>query len=386
MSRLQKVLDESVKTHDLPFVVAMAADGRELRFCGSAGEAAPGHAADQNTLFKLFSMSKAVCATAAMILIDRGKLDVDTAVREILPEFAELRVLDGFDGEVPRLRAPHTEATIRHLASHTAGLAYEPWNANITRYMEIAGHPSIITGTKASLLYPMTAEPGTRWSYGPGVDWLGLVVEAVDGRGIVQFCQDEIFDPLRMPNTAFEVADAGAGRLSGVYIRNGRGGFDAIDIGPPVRPEVYYMGHSLYGTAADYIRFLRMFLNRGELEGSRVLSEQAVDFMLSDHANGLRFARMVSCSPLSGNVDPFPGADLSHSFGFLLTKGDIPGMRSAGSQGWAGLLNSHYWFDVKKNLCAVFMTQSLPFCDPRYMKRFKEFEKAVYSTLSLLAP
>lgn len=382
MSCLQHVVSTSVAEGDLPFVVAMVGGSRGGHFSGAAGKATATDDAGEDTLFRLFSMSKAVCATAAMVLIDRGKLDIDTPVQEILPDFGLLRVLDGFDGDIPRLRVPRTEATVRHLATHTVGLAYEPWDARITRYMELTGHPSIITGKKAALFYPMSADPGTRWSYGQGVEWLGLLVEAVSGRNIVRFCQEEIFDPLGMSSTCFEVPSDSVQRLSSVFIRNEQGTFDAIDIGPPTEPETYYMGHSLYGTPSDYLRFLRMFLNRGELDGRRILSDQAVEFMLSDHARGLKFEKMISCSSLSADVNPFPGSQMTHSLGFLMNEDDIPGMRRQGSQGWAGLLNSHYWVDPKSDLAGVFMTQSLPFCEPRFIKRFREFERAVYATMT----
>ena len=377
-SSLQTVLDQSVASGDVPFVVAMVTDAAGIRFSGASGEASPGRSANTDTIFRVFSMSKAICATAAAILIDRGRLNVDTAVQAILPEFAQVQVLEGFVEGEPVLRRPRNLATIRHLASHTSGLAYEPWSEKMSLYMERTGHPSIITGTSASLFYPMMTDPGSEWAYGPGVDWLGLVVEAVDGRDIARFCREEIFEPLGMTDTYFDVPAGAAERLAAVSLRMAGGDFERIVIGPPLDPEVYFMGQALYCTAPDYIRLLRMFLNRGQLDENRILSEDAIAFMLSDQTRGLPFVKMSSCSPLAADVDPFPGAYLTHSFGFLRNEHDISGMRSAGAQGWAGLLNSHYWFDPAKEVAAVFMTQSLPFADPRYMQRFNAFERAVY--------
>jgi methyl acetate hydrolase len=139
------------------------------------------------------------------------------------------------------------------------------------------------------------------------------------------------------------------------------------------------MGHTLYGTAPDYIRFLRAYLNRGQLDGNLILSEKTATWVLEDQMRGLAFQRLASSSPLTADFNPFPGVPLTHSFGFLRNEADVPGMRSAGSQSWAGVLHSHYWLDPKKNIAAVFMTQSFPFVEPRFMKAYAEFEKAVYA-------
>ena len=208
MSGMNQVLERAVAAQDVPFAVGMAADADGVRYSGAVGDAAPGRPAGEDTVFRIFSMTKAIGAVAAMILIDRGKMGFDTPVADILPEFARVQVLDGFDGDTPILRAPKTQATLRHLATHTSGLEYEFWNGDVARYMEATGHPTILSGLKASLFYPMMTDPGTRWGYGVGIDWLGQVVEAVDGRRIDAFCREEIFEPLDMANTAFELDDA----------------------------------------------------------------------------------------------------------------------------------------------------------------------------------
>jgi len=183
---------------------------------------------------------------------DRRRLTRDSgSVESIIPEFKEIKVLDGFDGDAPRLRAPRTKATVRNLATHTSGLVYKLWNADIPRYMQATGHPSILSGLKSSLNYPLAFDPGERWDYGIGIDWLGQVVEAVDGRRIDRFCREEILDPLDMNDTGFEVEDK-TDRLASVSMRGEDGKFGAFDIAPPTRPEFYGMGHALYSTAPDW--------------------------------------------------------------------------------------------------------------------------------------
>jgi methyl acetate hydrolase len=186
MSKLQAVLDASAQAGDVPFAVAMVGDKNGIKWSGGAGERSPGQAASIDTVFRVFSMTKAVGSTAAMILIDRGKLNPDTPVEDILPEFAKIQVLDRFDGDKPILRAPKTKATVRNLATHTNGLEYEFWNSDVAKYLAVTSHPTILSGLKASLFYPMTTDPGTRWGYGIGIDWLALLWQIYSRRCLLQ--------------------------------------------------------------------------------------------------------------------------------------------------------------------------------------------------------
>ncbi len=381
MRDLNTILSDAVDNRDLPFVVGMVASSQGMIFSGTAGEAAKGRMAAEDTVFRIFSMTKAIGALAAMILIDRGRLSMDTPVADILPAWNDLRVLDGFDGDTPVMRAPATQATMRHLATHTSGLEYEFWNADMPKYLEATGLPTILSGLRESLNYPLTSDPGTRWGYGPGIDWLGQAVEAVDGRRIDAFCREEIFEPLGMHDTAFE-PDGMEARLSDVSIRGEDGEFAPFELAPPPRPEVYGMGHALYSTAPDYLRFLRMVLNGGELDGNRVLSQAAVQDMLANQMQGLEFRPMISVAPpLTADVDLFPGQKLTHGFAFLRNEEPVPGKRSAGSLGWAGVCNTHYWIDPARDVAAVIMTQSLPFVEPPMLKTYDAFERAVYADL-----
>jgi CubicO group peptidase (beta-lactamase class C family) len=376
---IQAVLDDAVAQQQLPFVVGMTANAAGVTFSGAAGEAAAGLAAADDTVFRIFSMTKAVGSTAAMILIDRGQLDFDTPVQDVLPEFAEIRVLDGWDGDRPRLRAPRVKATARHLATHTSGLEYEFWRAEPGEFLAKTGGVSILSGLKSSMFYPMVTDPGTRWGYGPSIDWLGLMVEKISGQRIDVFLREELFGPLGMPDTDVEVRAHMAPRLAAVKARGPDGRFADFELAPPSNPEVYGMGHALYSTPRDYLRFLRMFLGRGALDGRRVLSEAAVERMLQNHMGTLVFERMTTVAPpITADFDPFEGTVKTHSFGFLRNEADIPGRRHAGSQSWAGVLNTHYWFDPRADLAGVIMTQSLPFVEPPFMAAYDAFERAAY--------
>jgi methyl acetate hydrolase len=371
---LQRILDEAILSRAVPFLIAGTANSTGITFQGVSGPTVT-----FDSVLRIYSMTKAVAGLALAILIEREAIALDGPVSDILPEFADLKVLAGFDGDEPVLRAPKTVCTVRHLASHTSGLAYEFWSDDLMRYRKIAGHPSVMTGKLAALPYPLLFDPGTRWGYGIGIDWLGRVIEAVSGERINAFCRREVFEPLGMDSTAFEMEPTLAARLSPAFVRDGDE-FLAKRMAPPANPGFYGMGHALYSSAGDYLRFLRMLLRGGELDGTRVVSAETCAMLLANHTGALAIEPMRSVlASNSHDVDVFPGTRKSHSLAAIRVEEDVPGMRSAGSQGWAGVLNSHWWIDPQRDIAAVFMTQLAPFADPQLMAAYERFERAVYA-------
>lgn len=381
MEELSEILTKAVAAHAAPFLVAQAVSADGILHTVAAGEARPGVPASDQTVLRIFSQTKAVGALAAMILIERGQIGFDTPVVDILPGFAELPVLEGFDGDEPRLRAQKTVCTVAHLASHTSGLAYEYWSPETKRWMELTGHPTVFSGQRQALNYPLVSDPGTEWHYGPGSDWLGRVVEVVDGRRIDRFCREEIFAPLGMDDTAFELDELLEARLADVVSRDGEG-FRPSRSGPPPKPEFFGMGHALYSTAADYARFLRMVLRGGELDGNRILRPESIEVMLAARTGELHVQRMHSIAPrVSRDFEPFPGLTMTHSMAWCRLEEDAEERRRAGSQFWAGALNTHCWLDPKAGVAAVFMTQLAPWADAALMDAFEAYERAVYAKL-----
>ncbi len=381
-SRIDTALEQGVRDGLTPGVVAMAATRDGVAYAGAFGQRGAEDAAPMtaDAVFRLFSMTKAIGSLAALKLVEAGSLDLDAAVADILPEFDAVQVLDGFDGDAPRLRAPKSRATVRQLATHTSGAVYEFWSADIARYLRATARPSVLAGTKAALHgYPLAFDPGARWDYGVGIDWLGQVVEAVSGQRIDAFCAEQIFAPLGMADTAFECEGPLRDRLVGAQAATPEG-WKPIPLAPPPHPEVYGMGHCLYGTAGDYLRFLRMILNDGALDGARVLKPETLRLMTKNQIGALDMTPMRTAIPqISADVDLFPGARMKHSIGFALTLDDIPAKRRAGSMGWAGVLNTHYWVDPASDVAGVIMMQHLPFVDARALSLYDAFERAVYA-------
>ncbi len=384
MQSIAKVLEDHVAAGHTPGVVASVATRDGVAFEGAAGLRALGgdQAMTTDTVFRAFSMTKAVGAAAAAKCIEDGLLTLETPVEDVLPAWKDVKVLKGFDGEAPILEAPKTKATLRHLATHTSGLVYEFWNEGQGRYMAATEAPTILSGLKAALhSYPLAFEPGTKWDYGTGIDWLGQMVEAAAGQRIDAYCKEAFFDPLGMSDTRFELEGDMEARLAQAHIF-AEGQWAPHEIAPPPQPEVYGMGHALYTTGPDYLTFIRMLLGGGQLNGARVLAEDTVKMYCANQIGDLSVGKMTSYAPpLSADVDFFPEQENKFSLGCLMNTEDIDGKRRAGSQSWAGVLNTHYWFDPTAGVAAVIMLQHLPFVDDNCLAIYDAVEREVYRSL-----
>src|SRR3954452_20477307 len=182
-TRVDDVLHRAVESGTVPNVVAMATNAEGPIYAGAFGPKAVGKPEEVTveTLYRIASMTKMVATVAALQLVEQGRLDLDAPVSEYRPEFADLKVLDGWDGDAPRLREPKSQATVRQLATHTSGLGYWFWNADIVRWEALTGTGNTLSGNAGAFTAPLVAELCTKVEYGTNTDWLGLLVEAVSG-------------------------------------------------------------------------------------------------------------------------------------------------------------------------------------------------------------
>lgn len=382
MTDLDRVLKRAIDAGAAAGVVAAAASRENVFYMGAAGrrridEDAP---MTTDTIFRIFSMTKAIAGVAAAKLVERGLLNLDAPVADILPEFAELPVLEGFEGDTPILRAPRRQATVRQLATHTSGLVYEFWNADIQKYLAVTGRPGFLSGTKLGISYPLVFDPGERWDYGVGIDWLGLVIEKISGERLDVFCRDEIFAPLGMSDTGFECPAEKRSRLASVHRREEDGSLVPITLDPPSSPEVYGAGYGLYSTARDYTAFLMMLLNEGRANGVQILKPATVNYILENHIDDLEVVNLVSVNAaVTCDAEFFPGMIKKQSLLTMINMEPARGMRAAGSHCWAGALNTYFWFDPLNGIAGVVLMQTIPFCDPLCTDVLVDFEKAVYA-------
>ncbi len=179
---IDAVLTRGVESGAVPHVAAIVADADGVLYEGGAGVRINGESDDPvgaSTQFRIMSMTKMVATTAALQQRERGQLDFDAPVSEYCPEFADVKVLEGWDGDTPILVDPRTPATVRHLVTHTSGLGYWFWNDDLVKYESATGIPNVVPGSAEAFKAPMTSHPGERFEYGINTDWLGRVVEAV---------------------------------------------------------------------------------------------------------------------------------------------------------------------------------------------------------------
>jgi CubicO group peptidase (beta-lactamase class C family) len=382
-SDVQEVLTAAVQGGAVPgVVVAVTGPGCELDVL-TAGklridEEAP---VQRDTMFRLMSMTKSFASVAALQLIEQGRLRLDQDVTSVLPAFGALKILDGFDGDTPRLREPTRQATIRNLLNHTAGHGYGFCNADLLRYQQVTGTPDPFSGLRAGLNMPLVADPGTEWNYGINTDWLGQVVEAISGQDLAEYLDEHLFTPLGMSDTSFAPSNEQRARLMSVHQRMEGGHFEVTEIAAPAAaPEFWPAGHGAFGTASDYARFLAMLLNDGELDGERILKAETVELAFEDHLDGVSLPKIIrSALPAVSNDIPSAPFAQGWGLGFHLFTEDLPGMRRAGSGDWAGLCNSYYWVDRAGGVGGVFLTQVLPFFDMRTVETAGAVEATVYA-------
>jgi methyl acetate hydrolase len=337
-----------------------------------------------DSVFALFSTTKAITATAALQLVEEGRLDLDAPATTYVPEIGELKVLDGFDPDgTPRVRDPKREITTRMLLTHTAGFGYDFFCEDYRRLAEEHGQPSVITATRAALRTPLLFDPGERWQYGSSLDWSGQVVEGITGERLGEVFAARIFEPLGIRDTSFVLDDRLRSRLAAMHQRGDDGSLTPIEFELPSPPEVDMGGHGLYGTVGDYMRFIRMWLNDGRGENGVVLQPETVEMAVQNHLGDLKVTMLPGVIPtLSNDAEFFPGQSKSWSLPFMINDEQAPTGRPAGAQGWAGLANLFYWIDRENGYGGFWATQILPFGDATSFGGYLEFETGLYSSLA----
>lgn len=326
-----------------------------------------------DTLFRLASMSKPVTSVAAMQLVEDGRIAVTDPVSKYVPEFKELRVLvpsqDGKSYEIVRANRP---ITIHDLLTHTSGITYRFFNKPFVGQMYadagVADGLAETTGTLGENVrkiakQPLVCQPGTAWEYGLNTDVLGYVVEVVSGQSLEQYCRKHLFGPLKMNDTTFAVPLQKRPRLSALFAPGpdhalkqvGAGTFSANGLlysaTYPVRDEATYCsgGAGLVSSLGDYYRFCQMLLNRGELDGVRVLKADTVSQMTRNQLGEIR--------------STFPGLSaFGYGFGIVPEGGGSQEAEpsAAGSYSWAGAFGTLFWIDPQNQHVGVFMAQTSP--------------------------
>ena len=373
---IDETLRSGIARRKIPAAVGMVASRHKTLYTGAFGcRDSSGTPVRADNIFAIASMTKAITTVAALQLVEQGKASLDEPVSRHLAQFENVQVLAGFDANgTASLRRAKTVPTLRQLLTHTSGLCYDIWDGDMFRYTSNNKLAPDVAG-------PLMFEPGTRWQYGQGLDWAGQLVETLSGMTLEEYFQRMIFQPLGMEDTSFLVPAARFERVVSRYRRADNGDLQQDERKPPAPPKTFNGGGGLYSTAADYIRFMQMILNGGAGGNrARILQAKTVESMKVNQIGRSTAGKMKSFQPnLSSDVDIQPGQTEKWGLGFLINTTAYQGGRSAGSLAWAGLYNTFYWIDPKRDLCAVFLMQFLPFVDKEATGLLGDFERAVYS-------
>ncbi|MBA4036517.1 MAG: 1,4-butanediol diacrylate esterase [Bradyrhizobium sp.] len=384
-AEIDQILRTKSEAREIPGVVAMAATGNDVIYQGAAGKRDLGKddAMTTDSVFWIASMTKAITTAAGMQLVEQGKLSLDEPIGKLLPDLASPQVLEGFDasGE-PKLRPAKKPITLRQLMTHTAGFAYDMWNGDLGKYLEKTATPGIISCLNAALKTPVMTDPGTRWEYGTNIDFVGKAVEAASGKKLDVYLRENMFAPLGMNDTGFKITDAMRKRLVGMHARGPDGALAPMPFELEQAPEFHMGGGGLYGTAADYIKFTQMILNKGRGNGNQVLKPETVAQMGQNNIGDLTMGRMPTALPAYTNdVDLYPDIVKKWGLSFLINTAKTPEGRSAGSLAWAGLANTYFWIDPARNVAGLILMQLLPFADAKALETFAGFERGIYAGL-----
>jgi methyl acetate hydrolase len=384
-AQIDQVLRQKADAKEIPGVVAIAANGKEVIYQGAFGKRDLGKddAMTADSVFWIASMTKAVTSAGAMQLVEQGKLSLDEPIGKLLPDLASPQVLEGFDAKgEPKLRAAKSPITLRKLMTHTAGFCYELWNADKATYLEKTGTPGITTCQNAALKTPLASDPGTRWEYGTNIDFVGKAVEAASGKKLDAYLRDHMFSPLGMNETGFKITDNMRKRLVGMHVRGEDGSLAPMPFELEQNPEFHMGGGGLYSTAADYIKFCQMILNKGKGNGNQLLKAETVATMGQNHIGEINVTKMTTAAPIYTNdVDLYPDQVKKWGLSFLINTAKTPEGRSPGSLAWAGLANTYFWIDPSRDVCGVILMQLLPFADGKCLEAFAGFERGVYAGL-----
>lgn len=376
---IDKVLGDAVRRGDTPGVVAMAADRHGVIYQGAFGVADTSNARPLTTdaIFRIASMTKPITSVAAMQLLEQGRFSLEDPAEKYLPELAHLSVFESFDPKTGAytVRPAKKTVTIRHLLTHTSGLGYN-FTSPIVRDFKPRAGEEYPAG-------PLLFEPGERWVYGTGVDWMGRLVESISGKTLEEYFRERIFGPLAMDDTFYNVPDGKQRRLVAVHRRRIDGTFERDPNQPPFAVTRFNGGGGLASTAVDYTHFLQMLLNGGAWNGARILSADTVAAMSKNHIGTVGVGALKTALPERSSDFTFvnDGRD-KWGLGFLITTDQQAGKRSAGSLSWGGINNTYFWVDPARGIAGVILMQFLPFADSKALAVYDSFERGVYQLAS----
>lgn len=318
-----------------------------------------------DTLFRIYSMSKPITSVALMQLYEQGHFQLNDAVARVIPSWKNHEVYVDGEGERIETKQPERPMTFRHVLSHSGGLTYGGTDHpvdKIYRTQKVRGDGETLqTFIDKLARVPLRYTPGERWCYSYSTDVCGYLVEAISGQRFDQYLQDNIFAPLGMKDTAFHVAATEQSRLAANYQRGDNKELQLADdpaTSSYLKPPTFLSGGGgLVSTTADYLRFCEMLRHGGELDGQRILGPRTLELMTKNHLAGNKDLTEMAIGSFSETAN----AGVGFGLGFATTLSDVEaGAMGQGDYYWGGAASTIFWVDPIEDLIVIFMTQLMP--------------------------
>lgn len=342
----------------------------------------------EDTVFRIYSMSKPITSVALMQLFERGQVQIDDPVERYIPAWKNLRVYQ--TGLYPNFVTAPCERpmTVRDLLSHQSGLTYGFMaRTNVdAAYRKLGIHDRCATlqeMVEKLAELPLEFSPGTHWNYSLSTDVCGYLVQEISGQRFDRYLQEQIFAPLGMIDTGFHVPAEHAGRLAANYTAAEGGGirvFDDPTTSTYLREPTFLCGcGGLASTTGDYLRFSRMLLNGGALEGTRILGRKTLELMAQNHIEGGRSVYEASASGIW--QASYAGSGFGLGFAVYLDGARNQLSGSPGEFNWSGAAGTHFWIDPAEQLAAVLMIQYMSMSVETRYNLHREVRAIVYGAL-----
>jgi CubicO group peptidase (beta-lactamase class C family) len=378
LDRIGQTMQQHIAENRVAGAIGLIARGGKIGYFESWGmmDKESNKPMRKDSIFRIYSMTKAVTGVATMILYEEGRFFLNDPVSKYLPELGGMKVAVEKSDAAGKRVLSHTvpaerEITIRDLLRHTSGLNYagprdEKGDPMFAKAGVMQPGITIEEAVKRVGKVPLVHQPGAIWDYSISQDVLGRLIEVVSGKTLDKFFEERIFKPLGMVDSGFYVPQEKWDRLTTLYTPNPDKTIKR-HAGPPQesykKPATMLMGGAgLVSTAMDYARFCQMLLNGGELDGARILSRKTVELMSADHLGSL---------PRAGNLLG-PGVGFGLTFAVNLGPGKNGNIGSEGEYNWGGAAGTRFWIDPKEQMIGVFMIQILPHTNLIYGAQFKQ--------------
>ena len=388
-SRLPRIathIDGYVESGRLPGALCLVSRGGEEAFFHACGQrdVEVRLPMQRDTVVRFYSMTKPIVSVALMMLYEEGRFQLDDAVGKTIESWSELEVFGQGDADRYVADKPDAPLTIKHLLTHTSGLTYgfmnqHPVDALYRRADLQSGNLQQMVEKLAKL--PLKFSPGTRWNYGLSTDVCGHLVERFSGQALDEFVAERIAGPLGMADSGFHVRSDGEARFANCYQHVAPDSYRLQDEAAKSRylqrPNFLSGGGGMVGSIDDYHRFAKMLLNKGELDGQRLLGRKTVEYMTTNHLPGN--CDLAAMGQPVFSETPYEGIGFGLGFSVVVDPAAANVLDSPGEFAWGGAASTYFWVDPKEEVVVVFLTQLLP--SSTYPIR-RELKTLVYQALA----